>query len=154
MISVIIPTYNRAFCIERAIQSVLGQQAPPGEILIVDDGSSDSTGEIIASMQNNSAVPIIYIKQQNKGAAAARNRGVVESRFDMVAFLDSDDWWHRDKLGTQYKAMQENDACMISHTREIWFRHGKRVNQKKSMIRPTVTSLNPACGCAWWECQQ
>lgn len=115
---------------------MLGQKTPPGEVIIVDDGSTDNTGEIIASLQSTSAVPVIYIKQQNKGAAAARNRGISASRFDMVAFLDSDDWWHKNKLGTQYAAMQEKGEFLISHTREIWFRHGKRVNQKKKHDPP------------------
>ncbi|PID71661.1 MAG: glycosyl transferase family A [Desulfobulbus propionicus] len=136
MISVIIPTYNRAFCIERAVQSVLEQSTPPGEILIVDDGSTDNTKAIITRLQNSSAIPVVYFHQPNQGAASARNKGIVKSHFDMVAFLDSDDWWHKNKLAIQYDAMQRKDAAMISHTREIWFRHGKRVNQKKKHDPP------------------
>jgi glycosyltransferase involved in cell wall biosynthesis len=88
-ISVVIPSYNRASAVCCAIDSVLRQTFPPTEIIVVDDGSQDSTAERVGEYGN----AIRYIYQVNAGAAAARNRGVREARFPWLAFLDSDDEW-------------------------------------------------------------
>ena len=88
-ISVVIPTYNRAHLIGRAIESVLRQSKRPAEIIVVDDGSTDDTREQIVSFGSL----VRYIYQTNSGASAARNRGVREARSEWIAFLDSDDLW-------------------------------------------------------------
>lgn len=90
MFSVVIPLYNKRPTIERAIRSVLRQGAHTIEIIVVDDGSTDD-GAIIASSMGDPRIRVIA--QANGGAAAARNRGVKESRYDLVAFLDADDEW-------------------------------------------------------------
>lgn len=87
--SAVIPTYNRADAVCRAIESVLRQTFPPGEIIVVDDGSRDSTAERVRSYGER----VRYIFQENAGAAAARNRGAAEGCYPWVAFLDSDDLW-------------------------------------------------------------
>ena len=105
MISVIIPTYNRAHLIERSIKSVLNQTYRDFELLIIDDGSTDNTEEVVAQFEDER---IRYIKcEQNGGASKARNRGIAEARYEYIAFQDSDDEWHADKLEKQMKAMQE-----------------------------------------------
>ncbi len=102
-ISVIIPTYNRAHLIERSIFSVLSQSYSRFELIVVDDASTDNTAELVAAIGD---VRIRYIKCEiNSGAAAARNRGIKEARYDWIAFLDSDDTWHADKLEKQVAAM-------------------------------------------------
>ena len=131
MISVIIPTFNRAGFLSRSILSVVQQTLSPAELIIVDDGSTDNTEQVVHDISSNSPVSIVYQYQQNSGAAAARNTGIRSSRHEYIAFLDSDDWWLPGKLEQQYQAMDSQPHYLISHTREIWYRNGKRVNQKK-----------------------
>lgn len=127
MISVIIPTYNRYSFLKKAVQSVLMQSLKDFELIIVDDGSTDETKELILSFSDER---IRYFFQENKGVSSARNKGVIESRGDLIAFLDSDDCWKEKKLEKQLKFM-ENISSIISHTQELWYRRGKILNQKK-----------------------
>mgnify|MGYP002628983789 CR=1 FL=1 len=133
-VSVIIPTWNRAPYLERAIHSVLRQTLPCQEILVIDDGSTDQTPGLIEELSAQSAVPLRYFFQENQGPAAARNLGVRHARFPLIAFLDSDDHWHKDKLSHQYTAMAAEPGYLISHTRERWLRRGVHLNQKKKHI--------------------
>ncbi|MGA9115923.1 MAG: glycosyltransferase family 2 protein [Bacteroidota bacterium] len=89
VISAVIPTYNRARTVVRAVQSALAQTRPPDEIIVVDDGSRDETASVLEEF----APRIRLIRQENAGASAARNRGVREAAGDWIAFLDSDDLW-------------------------------------------------------------
>lgn len=101
-VSVVIPTYNRAHLISRAIKSVLDQTYKDLEIIVVDDGSTDNTEKIINSFQDER---IIYIQHdKNKGASAARNTGIKASKGEYIAFQDSDDEWFPNKLEQQMKA--------------------------------------------------
>lgn len=136
MISVILPTYNRAGFLERAMGSVLAQRCPCGELIVVDDGSTDETPALVARLAARSPIPVRSLHQENRGAAAARNTGIGAARGEFLAFLDSDDWWLPKKLELQAAALQANPGKLIAHTREIWFRHGQRVNQKKKHDPP------------------
>lgn len=136
MISVIIPTYNRAGFLEQALASVLHQTVACGEILVIDDGSTDASSEIVSRISRAAQVPIRYLYQENKGASAARNKGIAEARYDLLCFLDSDDRWAPPKLELQLKAMEREPQYLISHTKEIWYRQGRRVNQKKKHSPP------------------
>jgi glycosyltransferase involved in cell wall biosynthesis len=136
VISVIIPTYNRAAYLERAIGSVLAQRLACDELVVVDDGSTDGTAELVERLAAGSVVPIRLWRQENLGAAAARNLGIGRARGELLAFLDSDDWWLPNKLARQTAAMADRPDILISHTREIWFRRGQRVNQKKKHDPP------------------
>ncbi|MCI5148775.1 MAG: glycosyltransferase family 2 protein [Candidatus Electrothrix sp. MAN1_4] len=136
MISVVIPTYNRAVFIGQAINSVLQQSLTCGEIMVVDDGSLDATSEIVRKISKSSKVPIRYLYQENRGVSAARNVGITEAQHDVICFLDSDDRWAPCKLELQLKAMQEQPHYLISHTKEIWYRQGRQVNQKKKHAPP------------------
>ena len=135
-VSVIIPTFNRVRFLEKSIGSVLGQTLGCAEILVVDDGSSDGTAEMVAGLAEQGRAGLRYIYQDNQGASAARNRGIAEAAHDLLCFLDSDDWWDLRKLELQFAAMEEQPDSLVSHTRELWFRHGKRVNQKKKHAPP------------------
>ncbi|HEX7090796.1 MAG TPA: glycosyltransferase family A protein [Longimicrobiales bacterium] len=102
-VSVIIPTYNRAAYLEAAVRSVLAQTHRPAEVIIVDDGSVDDTAAICMSLPE----PVRYVRQENAGVSAARNRGLREAKGEYVALLDSDDVWHATKLETQLAALQK-----------------------------------------------
>lgn len=98
-ISVIIPTYNRAATIERAVRSVLVQTYPPDEIIVVDDGSTDETEQLVQTIGDER---IVYHKLgQNGGVSAARNIGVQLASGEWLAFQDSDDCWRKEKLQLQ-----------------------------------------------------
>ncbi len=127
MISVIIPAFNRVHRLKKAIESVFSQSFKDFELIIVDDGSEDGTADLISDFSGR----LMYIKQQNKGPASARNAGIKASKGDFIAFLDSDDWWDREKLALQIEAMQKNPQYLISHTQETWYRNGEILNQKK-----------------------
>ncbi len=129
-LSVIIPTYNREHFLERALGSVLAQTVLPREIIVVDDGSADRTRYLVDRLRDCSGAEIRYFSQSNSGPAAARNRGIELSSFDVVAFLDSDDHWLTRKIEVQFQTLVNHDHCRISHTREKWLRRGKHLNQK------------------------
>lgn len=100
-ISVILPVYNGERFLAEAIGSVLGQTLPPHEIIVVDDGSTDSTAQIVADLAAAAAVPLRYVYQENQGPAAARNHGIRLAQGELIAFQDADDLWSAEKLVTQ-----------------------------------------------------
>jgi glycosyltransferase involved in cell wall biosynthesis len=96
MFSVIIPLYNKAAYIEKAIQSVLSQTFREFELIVVDDGSTDDSMEVVKNLKSSLTPPFGgwgVIKQTNQGVSVARNNGVKEAKYDYIAFLDADDWW-------------------------------------------------------------
>ncbi len=127
MVSVIIPSFNRASFLKKAIESVLSQRFQAFELIVIDDGSRDKTEEMVLRYGPR----IRYIRQENKGPASARNLGIKKSSRPFIAFLDSDDRWGREKLSLQLDRMQENPSCLISHTQEVWYKNGRVFNQKK-----------------------
>jgi glycosyltransferase involved in cell wall biosynthesis len=112
LVSVVIPTFNRAATIVRAVESVLQQAYRPLELIVVDDGSTDGTPEVLKTYGN----AVVYVRQDNAGPAAARNRGIRESQGELVAFLDSDDVWLAAKLERQVavleRAGRETPCCL------------------------------------------
>jgi glycosyltransferase involved in cell wall biosynthesis len=104
LVSVIIPTFNRAGLLTQAIDSALGQAYGALEVLVIDDGSTDGT-EAALRARYGQEPRLRYLRQQNEGVSAARNRGLTESRGELVAFLDSDDVWLPGKLARQVKAL-------------------------------------------------
>lgn len=104
-VSIILPTYNRAHLLERSVRSILNQTYEDFELLIVDDGSTDNTRAVVERFAD-SRIRYIFCKK-NGGVAKARNIGITEARYDYIAFQDSDDEWHLDKLEKQMKVMQE-----------------------------------------------
>lgn len=112
-VSVILPTYNRAAKVGKAIESVLNQTYPYFELLIIDDGSMDNTEEVVASYQDER---IRYHKlPQNGGQSKARNCGLQMASYDYLAFEDSDDLWHPRKLELQMEAMKADETVGFSY---------------------------------------
>ena len=107
-VSVILPTYNRAGILKKAIDSVLGQTYRDMELIIVDDGSTDQTADVV-SLIEDPRIRYVYT-QINRGAAAARNYGIAQASPEAVyiAFEDSDDLWHPDKLEKQLGEMEKH----------------------------------------------
>lgn len=124
MVSVIITTYNRRSFLPQAIESILNQDYRVEEIIVIDDGSSDTSYEIARKY------PVRYVWKENSGISSARNYGIKISNGDYIAFLDVDDYWLKRKISTQLELM-EREGYKISYTDEIWIRNGKRINQKK-----------------------
>ena len=126
-ISVVIPTYNRYNFLKRAIKSVLNQTFKAKEIIVVDDGSNDNTYKIKDEFKD-----IKYIcYNENKGVSFARNIGILNAKYDYVAFLDSDDEWHKDKLKEQVDFFKKNKDYLICYTDEKWIRGDVVVNVPK-----------------------
>ena len=134
-VSVVIPTFNRDDFIEQSVVSVLQQSKKPDEVIVVDDGSSDKTCDILKALGfSNSADngnSLRYVFQENKGVSAARNLGIKVSKYKYVAFLDSDDLWLEKKLERQLSSLEsQSKRYRLSHTNEIWVRNGVRVNAR------------------------
>ncbi len=127
LVSVIIPTYNRGWILKEAIDSVLAQNFTDFELLVVNDGSTDNTQDILNSHKKD----IIVLQQNNKGVSAARNMGIASSSGRFIAFLDSDDLWLPKKLSIQVDFFNANPDALICQTEEIWVRNGIRVNHGK-----------------------
>ena len=109
-VSVVIPAYNIGDFIARAINSVLAQTHPPSEIIVVDDGSTDNTGEVIRSFGEK----VRYIHQQNGGLSAARNTAMRASECKWISFLDGDDEWLPGHLQAQIELLRRNPDLMWS----------------------------------------
>jgi glycosyltransferase involved in cell wall biosynthesis len=107
-ISVVIPLYNKAPHIARAVNSVLSQKEPVNEILIIDDGSTDESVDVVRSM---SCDRILLIQQQNSGVSVARNTGIKNARNPLVAFLDADDAWLPTHIETLKRLYASHPQC-------------------------------------------
>lgn len=127
----IIPTFNRSHLLERAVVSVLSQTVQCSELIIIDDGSTDDTLKLLNKLSLSAKLSFRVYYQPNKGPAAARNLGVLKATLPFIAFLDSDDHWHKQKIEIQYKNLISCSDFRISHTREKWLRRGRHLNQKK-----------------------
>ena len=126
-VSVIIPTYNRGWILQEAIDSVLEQDFHDYELIVVDDGSVDNTPTILKAYKNE----ITVLRQANQGVSAARNSGIKAATGRLISFLDSDDLWLPRKLSTQVKFFNDHPQAVITQTQERWIRNGVRVNPKK-----------------------
>ena len=110
-ISVVIPAYNAAATLARALDSVLAQSHAAHEIVVVDDGSADATEAVVAGYTDSArATPVRYLRQDNAGPSAARNRGVEAATGDWIAFLDADDWYYPERLAHHAKMIEADPA--------------------------------------------
>lgn len=127
LVSVIIPTYNRGYCLGDAIRSVLSQTVTDFELLVIDDGSTDNTREVVKNFQRTR----YFRLPANNGVSTARNFGIQRAKGRYICFLDSDDSWAPGKLEAQVDWMESHPQCDICYTDEIWIRKGVRVNPMK-----------------------
>jgi glycosyltransferase involved in cell wall biosynthesis len=141
VVSVIIPTFNRAGRVVRAISSVLEQTFTDFELNVVDDGSTDDTQRAVAQFEDQ----VTYIAHPtNLGVSAARNTGIKNSSAPFIAFLDSDDHWLAEKLEVQMDFFESNPKALACQTEEIWIRKGRRVNPKKKHQKPSGDIFEPS----------
>ncbi len=126
LVSVIIPAFNRAHLLARAVRSVLNQTMGDWECIVVDDASTDKTEELLAQPELSRSVRCIRFPL-HRGVSAARNAGVAAAKGAWLAFLDSDDEWHAAKLEKQLQWHKTSSAFRISQTKEFWVRRGTRV---------------------------
>lgn len=153
--SVVIPTYNRSALIGRAIASAVAAVSPGDEIIVVDDGSTDDTAQRVQQYRES----VRYIRRPHAGAGATRNHGIHEARNELVAFLDSDDEWHPDKLKLQKAVMvtrpdvlfcfsdfirNDQDAQMRLHALSSWHQDPRSWEERlldKGFSYSTIASL-------------
>jgi len=127
MISVIMAAFNAEETIKASIDSVLSQTYPYWELIVIDDHSSDGTSGIIESLITIDTRIRRYTNEKNVGVASTRNYGISQAQGQYIAFLDSDDLWHREKLKIQLDFMQANDAS-ISYTATAYIYEGSHSN--------------------------
>ncbi len=135
LLSAIIPTFNRPAAVSKAVRSVLDQTLSGIEIIVVDDGSTDNTAELL-NREFGNRIKLLRLPR-NHGVSYARNRGFELSRGAFVAFLDSDDLWLPEKSRRQLDFMASRPDLLISQTDEIWIRNGTRVNPCKHHLKPS-----------------
>jgi glycosyltransferase involved in cell wall biosynthesis len=140
VVSVIIPTFNRGWVLKDAIDSVLLQEFEDFELIVVDDGSTDNTKDILDSFKEK----IIVLRQSNRGVSSARNAGVAKASGEFIAFLDSDDLWLPGKLSVQVDFFRTNPDALICQTEETWVRKGVKVNPKKRHKKPSGMIFEPS----------
>lgn len=115
-VSVIIPTYNRAHSLAEALDSVLVQDPPADEVIVIDDGSTDGTPEVLSAYGDR----IIALRQENAGAAAARNLGLAHASGEWIAFLDSDDLWREGRLALLHRDLEKDESeDVILHVADL-----------------------------------
>ncbi len=136
LISIIIPTYNRAYILPRAIGSVLNQTYSNWELIIVDDGSTDTTKELIESYDD---ARIIYVYQENKGPSPARNMGLRNTRGEWIAYLDSDDELVPEYLQTTQEWINDNPNTLYLSTK---YKRMMEIFQNGEMVDSYEDSVN------------
>lgn len=140
LVTVILPTFNRAWSLKQAIDSVFFQDYPYIELIVIDDGSTDNTQQLLKEYKNK----IKVLKQKNRGVSSARNAGIKNSTGQFIAFLDSDDAWDKKKISCQIAFFKSNPDALICQTQEIWIRKGRRVNPKEKHKKPSGMIFEPS----------
>jgi glycosyltransferase involved in cell wall biosynthesis len=164
LVSVVIPTYNRTQPTIAAIESVLAQTYSNLEILVVDDGSTDGSGEAIQRFiheRTDGYHEMFFFSQPNQGASAARNKGISKARGEYIAFLDSDDSWDPEKLECQMQALEQfknecgvcfTDARLVNSSGmdiSSFQLHGKNYKQTMGIDREALKSLAESFSGFW-----
>ncbi len=121
-VSVIVPTHNRAELLRQTLDNLLAQSLPPRQVIVVDDGSTDATPEVL----NSYGAAVTALRQENRGAAAARNRGLREATGEFIQFMDSDDLCSLNKLEAQARALTASSADIcLSPWAKVRIAHGQ-----------------------------
>lgn len=131
-VTIVIPTFDRAALLPRAIDSALAQSGVEFEVLVADDGSTDDTPAVLERYAGDGRVRVLRLP--HGGVCRARNAAVADSRAPLLAFLDSDDEWLPGKLAAQVRLLQDTGRS-ICQTEEIWIRNGVRVNQPAHYVK-------------------
>lgn len=134
LVSCVVPAYNAARFVDEALESVVDQSYRPIEIVAVDDGSTDGTGDLVRAFAEGCDEPVRCVRQENAGPASARNRGIAEARGEFIAFLDADDLWREDKLELQvarFRDRPELDLC-FAHVQNFWM---EEVRSEEERVR-------------------
>lgn len=130
MISVVIPTYNRATTIEKCLDSVLNQTYKDIEVIIVDDCSTDDTVSVVEQYSKKTDKIKLYVLEKNSGACVARNYGVSKSKGEYIAFQDSDDIWRSNKLESQYNTLVQNNSDVVFCAMQLNYSDGNHRGKK------------------------
>jgi len=143
LISVIVPVYNRERYVAEAIDSILAQDYRPLEIIVVDDGSTDRTPEIVQSYGDK----LIYLCQENQGVSAARNSGVDYAHGEFLAFLDSDDTWVANKLSMQMSILEDSPDLDIvyGHSEQFFSPEVDESFKRKTRIPQKIMAAQISC---------
>jgi glycosyltransferase involved in cell wall biosynthesis len=140
-VSVIIPTFNRADKVCRAVSSVIDQTYRDIEIIVIDDASTDNTIQRLNDF--GSRIKVIR-HDKNMGVSASRNSGIKIAKGEYIALLDSDDYWLPEKFEVQIAFFKARPDALICQARELWIRHGKRVNPGKKHLKPSGDIFIPS----------
>ena len=135
LISIITPTYNRSDYIAQAVQSVIDQTYGHFEHLIVDDGSTDNTNQVLAPFLEDDRIK--YFRQENQGQSVARNLGLKYAKGDFICFLDSDNVWMPEKLGAQLAVFRESPEVDVVYGDNITINEAGEEISRKNMFRPS-----------------
>ena len=146
LFSVVIPTYNRAAKLQRALESLAGQTCRDFEVLVCDDGSDDGTREVVAAFADR--FQLVYLWEKNWGGPARpRNRGIAVARGEWVCFLDADDWWYPKKLETVLAKLGVAD--LIYHDFDVQGDSGPhQVGKRSRQLKPPVFVDLMTVGCS------
>ncbi len=143
LVSVIIPTYNNAQYVLSSIDSLLKQNYPNIEIIVVDDGSTDNTQDILFNFDER----VKYIYQQNLGPAAARNKGILFAKGKYIAFNDADDLWAENRMFTQVAFMEKQPTYLACCGVDVWVKENFTLNDSPSIATtPPVTLIESSTG--------
>jgi glycosyltransferase involved in cell wall biosynthesis len=115
-VSVIIPVFNGELYLRAALESVFGQDHKPYEVIVVDDGSTDTTADIVSEFKD-----VIYLRQANQGVATARNKALDIARGEFIAFIDQDDLWTPNKLAVQVQYFLDHPEIQYTLTHQQFF---------------------------------
>lgn len=140
LVSVIIPCFNSKSTLHKSVDSVLAQTYKAYEIILVDDASTDGTAALVSSLASATIKAVVLAK--NSGAAAARNAGILQAKGKYIAFLDSDDTWHPEKLAKQVSQFEQNPHCAIISCDSIFVSEEGRVLKRSHVTRPPVQGPN------------